>query len=399
MEENKQEQNQPGEASSEKENVQPENSPLPPKPSSGEEEKKRVEVHTLKSDLEKLKESGGEMDFSSSLEGEKKEEAFSPPPFSPDKVQEVKSEGLEPLEGGEESQKGKKGRKLVYEGVGGAILVLIVGALLGYFWYYPKHKKTAHAPISTPVAQNTPQPSVSPKPSPTPPAMEKYVSLFARADKVVKIDLPLLSSVTLKNQLSQEAQETESTGTFKEVILTRKKRIVAFPDFLETIVPDLSPLASKKNVNLADVFEDGFSLAIIYLDNGPQLVYLGRIKNGETDSARALISSLVKEADIGSKLKNSHFFVDPGSPDSGGFRNGQLDQVQTFYLPYTNNNLAFNFGFSPDNYFMVFTSKSAYDALVSRIKKVAVSNGSSNAPASSSVSSTSSSVSGTSSSL
>ncbi len=359
-----------------------ENSPIAANLQSSEEEaKKRLEVHTLKEDLEKLKQAGGEVDFSDSLkepspnvpqppqeqEPEKETPAFNPPPFSPDSIQEIGQE--EPEASGQPSGQSfpkKSSKLLIIEIVGAALAVSLLISIFAYLFYF---KKSSQEQIASPTpaksaspASSTPVASVSPTPS-----QITHNSFFPVVDTTQNIDISLLSPVVLNNKLKEEANKTLATGSLKEIILTKSKKPVAFADFFEAMVPEISAVANKDNLKLADIFENDFSLEIAYLDNGPQLMYVAKINSEKTDQLKTLLKDLVAVPNLAQNLAKTHFFVDPGQPVFSEFKQGQLGDVEAYYILYSNNNLAFDFGIKGD-YFTVFTSKASYDNFISKLQ-------------------------------
>ncbi len=366
------------------------------------EEKKRIELHTLKDDLEKFKQSGGEVDFSNSINEnspasnpqEEKEPVFSPPPFSPDNVQEVGTNSQSSLDQQPTNNqpprlpKKTNSTMLIIEIVGGALAIALLvasGAYLVYFRKPNKNNKVALSPSPIPnqtktltpkptnIPQTTPSSPISSTPlstttpTTTPIVQDFHQSLFSNINSSSNINVSLLSPVILKNKLEQQANTNLPVGSIKEVVILKNNQFVPFADFFEAMIPEISNVSSKENTKLTDVFENNFSLGIFYLNNGPQLVYVGKIKSGQVEKAKALIKDLISIPNLAQNLAKTHFFVDPGQPVFGSFKQGKLGDVSTYYIVYTNNHLSFDFGFK-DNYFLVFTSKESYDKLISVLK-------------------------------
>ncbi len=356
-----------------------------------EEENKRMEIHTLKDDLEKFKQTGGEVDFSESLNSPSQPEekispdeppAFSPPPFSPDKVQEISKEGSIPsnqaVTGGDMRNNDSKAKKLlVVEIIGGALAVSLLIGIFSYFFYFKKGSSSNNVQKTpTPIASNqTSTPSQAQTPTSTPnktPATFIHSSFFSNIDISANIDVPILSPVILKNKLSEQASTiNNSSGTktiLKEIVITKNSVPVPFSDFFETIIPEISRITSKNNLKLSDLFKDDFSLEIASLNSGPQLIYVAKIKDGKDTDVKEIIEGLIEIPGLAKNLAKTHFFSDPGQPLADSFKKGSLDGTQTYYIPYTNNHLAFNFGFK-NNYFIVFTSKKVYDNFIVKFLK------------------------------
>ena len=79
------------------------------------------------------------------------------------------------------------------------------------------------------------------------------------------------------------------------------------------------------------------------------------------------MKDLVAVPNLAQNLAKTHFFVDPGQPVFSEFKQGQLGDVEAYYILYSNNNLAFDFGIKGD-YFTVFTSKASYDNFISKLQ-------------------------------
>jgi len=327
------------------------------------EKKEKVKIHTLDSDLEKIKRGEGEIDLSDTFEEkesqENKEPLFSPPPFE-EKDREVplpseeggfsRDEAEEFLESQEKiSQKEKTGFKKKWLIVLiGLIFIILVAFLLIYFLTLKKVKKTEEI-MPTPFVTPVPTEPLTPQPTPL-----TFKGLLAVEAEKKTLEIPILNREVIYHLLSQETQGEK--GTLREFFLSLEKKPVKFSDFFLTVIPEIYSIASKENIDLKTIFEDDFSLVITYPEDYPQLAYIAQIKEGKREEARKLVEDLIDEKDLVYSLRQFHFFADPGKASDRGFRRGKLGDIETYFLTFSNPDLAFDFGLSADNKLIVFTS-------------------------------------------
>ncbi|MCD6086142.1 hypothetical protein J7J37_01110 [bacterium] len=331
--------------------------------------KEKVKIHTLESDLEKIKRGEGEINLSDTFEEkgsqESKEPLFSPPPFE-EKDREVplpseeggfsRDEAEEFLESQEKvSQKEKTGFKKKWLIILiGLIFIILVAFLLIYFLVLKRAEKTEEimpTPFVTPVPTITPVPTNPPTPQLTP---LTFKSLLAVEVEKKTLEIPILNREVIYHLLSQETEGEK--GTLREFFLSLEKRPVKFSDFFLTVIPEIYSVASRENIDLKTIFEDDFSLVITYPEDYPQLAYIAQIKEGKREEAGKLIEDLINEKDLVYSLRQFHFFADPGKASDRGFRRGKLGDIETYFLTFSNPDLAFDFGLSVDNKLIVFTS-------------------------------------------
>jgi len=328
------------------------------------EKKEKVKIHTLESDLERMKRGEGEIDLSDTFEEESqesKEPLFSPPPFE-EKDREVplpseeggfsRDEAEEFLESQEKiSQKEKTGFKKKWLIILiGLIFIILIAFLLIYFLVLKKVEKTEEimpTPFVTPVPTITPAPTKSPTPL-------TFKGLLAVEAEKKTLEIPILNREVIYHLLSQETQGEK--GTLREFFLSLEKKPVKFSDFFLTVIPEIYSVASKENIDLKTIFEDDFSLVITYPEDYPQLAYIAQIKEGKKEEVRKLIEGLINEKDLVYSLRQFHFFADPGKASDRGFRRGKLGDIEIYFLTFSNPDLAFDFGLSADDKLIIFTS-------------------------------------------
>ena len=336
-----------------------------------EEEPKKIVYHTLEEDKEKLKESGGQLEFSSEgkeaevkngIEEEEKVKKEKPPVFEIPKetprMEIISPPNVPESEKEKPSSKKPEGKsflksKTILIVIGILIIIGIFGVT--YFFLYPKIIKKEPSP--PPPVEKPPSGKEKPKPV-------EYVSLF-KSQLPLKSETKLLSlsPILLKSLLDKEVSQVEEVGSLKEVIIYYQDKPLNFYDFFRTIIPEVAETEETLNLSLEDLFEKDLSVALFYSDISTQLSYLALIKEGKENQVENFIKTLVQNPSLKDSLISTHFFVNPGNPVFDKFKEGKIDPCKTFYLPYENANLAINFGICK-NYFLVASSKENVEKII-----------------------------------
>ena len=352
---------------------------MPPPPPPPE-----ITLRTMQSDMESVKQSGGENP--------------TPQAFTPPEIKNQNMSGLDDLSkedgmirpgAGEgvlppaEPPK-KKGKIIILISV--LILVLAGAAYAGYVYVYPMFAKPAISvnqpvvpettipeteipetivvvpPEEEIIATSTPEEMATTTPEEIlpPPIFRTHVSaLVSPADSI--INLSVTGSTTLasiRDLLVAEAGNKPAVETFlKEVSLSDAFGQLVFADVFSMFLPEVT------SFELSQYFQEDFTSVIFYDNNGAWFGLVAKLKEGASVSeAKTLMSKL----EPSSGLANL-YLQDPGTKNSAGFKDGSANSVATRYLSFSNIGASLNYGWTPDNTFVLSTSYNGMKAMLVKL--------------------------------
>ncbi len=326
--------------------------PKPPPPPPPE-----ITIRTMKSDLESLKETGGAPPSPKPFTPPELKKEYQPPTLpaqpaapAPPKIapadfgQPQKMEAPKPMAPApaatpiieEESNRGS--RKMF---VWGASLATVIGVgLLGYFILFPMLFPAQTPPpapaITTPTTEQSTTPEIPGEI--TPPAAEPLIhQSLLTSDGLATIQLPTVDRTALMAALQQEAQKPNPAGTLIEIGMNDLSGQFPAGNLFAMLLP-------SEAETLGAVFESDFTAALYHDADGAWPVYVFKLH---------LESSIVEAQTAIQSLENSQalqnfFLSDPGTPNAAGFRDGQVNGLQTRYLTYDKRGAALNFAWSGD---------------------------------------------------
>ena len=314
----------------------PPSAPKPPPPPPPE-----INLRTMKSDLESLKETGGA--------------APAPKPFTPPELKKEPPR-ITPAEFGElkkpEAQKttavpqglieeesanaGKKKKLAVWL----VSLIIIVGAgLAGYYLIFPMLFPPQAPPPPLAVTQPpiTEVPITAVPPAETAPVQNPHQSLLATSDSSAAAELAVLNLDSLTAALKEKSLGT-SLNTLTEVTLSNANGQLPSPIVFNALLPEISP------ATIANLFEDDFTAALYTDANGSWPAYILKLK---TEASQVEAQTEINKLESSLNLANL-FLENPGAPNSAGFKTGQANGLATRYLTYSKSGAGLNIAWSGD---------------------------------------------------
>ncbi len=307
-----------------------------------------VDVRTLMSDVESLRNSGGTEaagatftvgDFVSSAA------AAAPTPI--------------PVQGEQTAQpetKPKNNKKiLIIAGAVGIIVIVIIGVFLSGIF------------VSKPVADNTPQeipldltpPQIDQEEVIVTPAIKTHTSILVTpADKVEQKAVANLTLTEIKDALfKNEDDQVLVTGALKEVVLAKSAAgYVSFSEFMSVLLPDINNELVKAD------FEDDFT-AVVYQDKkNPMIGFIVATKN---DQADADLTPLIES----SKSLNNLYVMTPGD-QAKDWKEGQVLEKDVRFVAFPGIGAAFEYAWIRDTagkkFLVVGTSYGAMQEIIKR---------------------------------
>ena len=227
----------------------------------------------------------------------------------------------------------------------GAILIAVAIGIIGYFYVYPwlfppqippvqKAPAVTTAPVVIPAAENE-TPAID-----QPPIAKTHKSLLNSSDGTSPQQLAATDLNSLQNAIQQEAKKSLPSGNLTEIILSGASGQVDASAALSTLLPEIS------SDTLKNLFEEDFTLALYYDENGAWPAYIFKLK---PESSQVEAQTALSGLEVSANLKNL-FAADPGEPNSGGFKTGQASGAATRYLPYAQKGASLNFAWSKDEF-------------------------------------------------
>lgn len=322
--------------------------PKPPAPPPPE-----ISVRTMKSDLESLKETGGTTPVPKpfTLQEFKKEVLPTPPlppPPRPEGARLAPESGaapqrITPLETGraelpagsaiEEEKAGGKGKKIA---VWAGTLAVIVGVgLAGYYVIFPLFFP-AQTPPPPPVF-TAPPTEIPTVPTAEIPTATPHQSLLKSSAAVSSANLSTTDLTSLSDALQQEAQKQNPPGTLSELTLSNASGQLPAPAVFSALLPELSP------ENLKNLFEDDFTTALYFDENGAWPAYILKLK---AEASPVEAQTEVAKIESSPNLRNL-FALNPGT-QGANFKSGQANGLATRYVAYSKKGAAINIAWSGD---------------------------------------------------
>jgi hypothetical protein len=306
----------------------------------------------MKSDLESLKETGGAPPVPKPFtppELKREYQPPTPPPPPPPKItpadfgQPQKMEAPKPATPApitapiieEEPKRGS--RKLLVWG-GAAVIIVGVG-LLGYFVLFPMLFPAQTLPPAPVITTPTPeQPTAEVPGEITPPAPQPLTHQpLLLSDSLATIQLSTIDLQALTAALQQEAQKAQPSGALVEVVMNDASGQLPSENLLATLLP-------AESENLRNVFEPDFTAALYYDADGAWPIYVLQLS---LESSIVEAQTAVQGLETSQALANL-FLSAPGTPNTAGFRDGQVNGLPTRYLTYSKRGAALNFAWSGD---------------------------------------------------
>jgi len=351
-------------------------SSMPPPPPPPE-----ITLRTMQSDMESMKQSGGENPVPQS---------FTPPEIKKQPTVELddlsKEEGMIRPGAGEgvlppaEAPK-KKGKIFILITI--LILVLAGAAYAGYVFVYPMFAKpaiTVNTPVPEPevvtpeipettvivpeeeMATTTPEElaTTTPEVLPEPVVLKTHSSLFISPAEVLA-SLNIVGSTTLvsvRDVLVSESNNKPSTETaLKEIALSNDGGQLVFADAMSLFLPELTA------IELSSFFQEDFTSAIFYDKNGSWFGVVAKLKDGvDVDAAKTLMTKL----EPSSGLANL-YIQNPGTKVGSTFKDGKANNVSTRYMSFSVTGASLNYGWTPNNLFVLSTSYNGIKAMLTKL--------------------------------
>lgn len=325
-------------------NPQEDRSKVPPPPPSYDQQ---VGVRTMSSDLESIKQSGGESPQSQVFSANEvfrsspQDTQFIPPssptpsapPFSSEQFISPSSATVQPHTDEQVLYQEPAKKSFSFKTLLIIVGIIIVAAAVGYGVYY-----LVSSLRSTPNIPPTPPLSASPSPalfSPSP-SVEAgnatHTSLLVSPASAENISLTAVSLTDFKTALSAlSAREKLLVGTVKDISFSNETgKLITAEEFINAFFPSSAP-------QLAFLFDANFT-AWLYGDRvggnkfGIILRAKPEVSSEQLSAALALLESNQKE------LANL-FVSSVGSPEqSGGFKQGPIDSITVRYLAFSTKN-------------------------------------------------------------
>ena len=316
--------------------------PPPPPP--------EISVRTMKSDVESLRQTGGTGPTPKPFvppELTREIPRPTPPPSritpsdftAPKPATEFPASKLKNIIE-EEGPVKKAGSKKIVTIVISLIFAVIVAAA-GYMYVFP-----LLFPAQPPTPPITTTPPAQPIPEVPTAAIPTLIhkSLLQLTSPVSAMRLPAIDPAAFKIALSEEAQKPLAVDSLTEVTVQDASGQVPASTLMPTIIPDLSSAV------IANLFEEDYTIALYRDSNGIWPVYLLKLSaKASPVEAQTEISKLESSSDL-----TNLFLSDPGTPDAG-FKSGQVAELTTRYLTYSQKGAGLNIAWSK-NTLIVSTS-------------------------------------------
>lgn len=231
--------------------------------------------------------------------------------------------------------KGKSSKSIFI--ISGVIVFGIIIALLGYYVIFP-----IIFPATVPTA---PAPASAPGPSVIPPAPTPVIPqipsanirphqslLSVPAEFQAAVSLATVNLSTLKQSLVNQVAAGTAPNTLKELTLSDTNGQVAFANILSLLLPELT------QGELSNLFEDDFTALLYHDADGDWPIWVAGLKTGaDLTAAKTLVSRLENSSALANLYLSS-----PGTP-TGGFKTGQINNVSTRYLVFSQKGASFNY--------------------------------------------------------
>ncbi len=221
---------------------------------------------------------------------------------------------------------------------------LIIGAgAAGYLIVYPMLFPALPVPpppppaITVPTVTETPAITESPEID-LPLAPRPHASLLTASDSVSPNALIAADLTSLKSILTQEGQKTLAAGSLAEIMLNDAGGQVPSSAILPLIFPELS------SDSVRNLLADDFTVAMFYDANGAWPAYIFKLsENSSILEGQAATAALEASTNLGNM-----FTEDPGAPNPGGFKTGQVSGTATRYLPFEKTGASLNIAWTKD---------------------------------------------------
>lgn len=343
---------------------------MPPPPPPPE-----ITLRTMKSDIESMKQSGGQGPTPQSFIPPeiKKPEIPAPVSSQPSGMQTKvelenlsKNDGMPNMveEGSSEIPK-KSGKKAILLIV---TLIVIAGiAAAAYFVIIPKFFPAENLsevtpevspPANVPAEQPSNNETVAPQTESPAAIVSMPQSLFKNpADLQVEAQLGALTVDTFKQALiSEAANKPPVASAIKEIIPSVVGNPISFSDTISLFVPELT------SAELKAFFDDNFTTFLYYDNNGVWPGFVAKLKTG-ADAAKA--------KDYVIRLENSDeltglYLVSPGTPNVSGFKMGSASGQSTSYLAFSATGASLNYGWAGD-YLIISASYGGYKSALQKL--------------------------------
>lgn len=358
-------------------------SSIPPPPPPPE-----ITLRTMQSDLESVKQSGGENPTP---------QAFTPPEIKKQPSVELNdlsqedgmirpsaSDGVLPPS---ETPK-KKGKVFLLVTI--LVLVLAGAAYAGYVYIYPMFAKPviSNTPVPPANIPETPSTSITFPPEnqepiippleetattteeelasttpETPPlvVLKPHTSLLSANPADIMLNLHIGETVTLtllRDALVAEAGNKPTAETsLKEVSLSNESGQLVFSDTLALLLPELT------SAELTPLFQEDFTSVIFYDKDGAWFGLIAQLNDGaDVASAKTLMARL--ESSTG--LANL-YLQNPGAKSGTSFKDGKANNLTTRYVSFSTTGASLNYGWTSDNLFVLSTSYNGIKAMLTKL--------------------------------
>lgn len=332
----------------------PPDRPKPPPPPPPE-----ITLRTMSSDLESLRETGGTAPTPKPFTPPelKKEWAAHPtPPPPPPPLPSSGPQKITPAEFGEPKKSGTSSPSRIIEeesnGRGkklaiwiGTFVIVVGTGLIGYYVIFPLLFPTQAPPPPPTITQpptEVPIGTISVPETPLSPA--PHQSFLASSDSTANVQLAGQDFSSLSNALRQEAQKQNPPGSLTELTLSDANGQVPSSAILTALLPELAADAIK------NLFEDDFTLALYYDENGAWPAYILKLK---AEASQVEAQTEVNKLESSPNLRN-FFTSDPGA-QAASFKTGQVNGLATRYVTFSKTGAALNVAWS-DNKLIISTS-------------------------------------------
>ncbi|TSC95697.1 MAG: hypothetical protein Athens071426_86 [Parcubacteria group bacterium Athens0714_26] len=343
---------------------------MPPPPPPPE-----ITLRTMKSDIDSMKQSGGQGPTPQSFIPPEIKKVENPAPISSQSSQaqpKVELENLSKNDGmpnmiEEESSEipKKSGKKailsivvlVIVAGIGAAVYFIIIPKFFpaGNLWgvVTPAGSSSANIPAEQPSNNE-----VVPQTESSAAAVSTSQSLFKNpADLRAEVKLSAFTRDALKQVLSVEAANKPSVANaIKEIIPSVTGNPISFSDTISLFIPELT------SVELKAFFDDNFTTFLYYDNNGVWPGFVAKLKTG-ADAAKA--KDYVIRLENSDKLANL-YLVSPGTPNVSGFKIGSASGQSTSYLAFSVTGASLNYGWAGD-YLIISTSYGGYKSALQKL--------------------------------
>ncbi|OGY64000.1 MAG: hypothetical protein A3B92_04185 [Candidatus Harrisonbacteria bacterium RIFCSPHIGHO2_02_FULL_42_16] len=323
--------------------------PFPPPPP-------EITVRTMKSDMDALKQTGGANPSPKPFAlPELTEKIPSPKPYSPlppPPLPSVATPKMMPTET-EKTEKFEQEKPTVTiaEEGGGWIKkiavwsgILLVAAGIGFFGYFvlfPKLFPTQSPPPPIVTLPETTETSIATAPETMPeetlPAVNPHQSFLFASDTIAQKDLIKVDLLSLVGAFKEEAEKNLPNGSLSEIIFNNSNGQIPSSAVLSSLLPEFS--AEK----IKDIFEDDFTAALYYDENGAWPLYIFKINfNSSIVEAQNEIRALETSKNL------SNLFVESPGAATSDFKNGQANGTATRYKTFSQKSAALNYSWLDD---------------------------------------------------